>query len=486
MKLNDLEAKFLEQLLNAELGIPVHAQLEYGDDTFEVILVPELNEDGQFILKYYNAPQYEPEPQFNEASVGTRSLTHIDQASGRHPALKRAWLNRDSITARMRPSRLPFKLELSREMKANVLYAGLHHRGRLGLEANQVTLQKSPLQRAEFSLVGFPDFEPPNRPFLSAIDLSQQERESLQSLAARLGDNASINIRPASRHITLDSKDGWTVKLTRDDQPTRDMVGHTGLIERTNGQVFESDELSNVLDLLKYFFVFVAGGYCHPTVIVGYDPSSQPVWGEIGQFSNVRHSFLSWFNNNNVVRDGTALENLFPMFSKMWVKHKEGMVAVLECFAHSNAMRRAGVPKDAVAKSYAGLEILASIIRQKTIRFDSPKKVHEVLSCYKVPNLCLDQGETPVMARLCSDLNEPALRGAYLLGCVRNYVAHPLDPKEQAAVKQEHRIHLDVDSANYVYLHDLSQFYLEYVFLKFLGFEVGDHHRQLREALQQF
>lgn len=49
MKLNALEAKFFDQVLNAELGIPVHAQLEYGDDTFEVILVPELNEDGQFI-----------------------------------------------------------------------------------------------------------------------------------------------------------------------------------------------------------------------------------------------------------------------------------------------------------------------------------------------------------------------------------------------------------------------------------------------------
>ena len=34
-------------------------------------------------------------------------------------------------------------------------------------------------------------------------------------------------------------------------------------------------------------------------------------------------------------------------------------------------------------------------------------------------------------------------------------------------------------------LHDLSQFYLEYALLKFLGFEVGDNHRQLLESLQQ-
>ncbi len=480
MKLNKLESRFFDQILNAELGIPVHAQLEHGDDTFEVILVPELNEDGQFVLKYYNAPQYEPEPRTNEAGVNTKSFTD-DEAFGRHPSLKQAWLDSSQIAVRMRSSQLPFKPGLSQKLKATVLYAGLHHRGSLGLEANQVTLQESSLQRAELSLVGFPDFESPSRPFISAIDLSQQERECLQSLATRLGDNASISIRPASRHITLDSKDGWTVKLTRDDQRTRDMVGHTGLIERTNGQVFESEELSNVLDVLRYFFVFVAGGYCHPTVVVGYDPSSRPVWGEIGQFSNVRHSFLNWFNNSNTVCEGTALEDLFPMFWTKWMNHKDEMVAVLECYAHSNAMRRAGVPKDAVAKSYAGLEILASLVRQNTIPYHPSKEVHRVLSCFKVPNLCLNQGKTPVMARLFEDLlDEPAFSGAYLLGKVRNYVVHPLELGAQAEVKQKYLKYLDVDSGNYFYLHDLSQFYLEYVFLKFLGFEVGDNHRQLQ------
>ena len=484
MKLNDLEARFFEQVLNAELGTPVHATLEYEDDTFEVILVPELNEDGQFTLKYYNAPRYEPETQFNDAGVGTKSLTD-DQAFGRHPSLKQAWLDGDPITVRMRPSQLPFKPKLSQKLKATVLYAGLHHRGLLGLKENQVTLQKSPLQRADLSLVGFPDFVLPNRPFHSIIDLSIQEREFLQSLAGRLGDNASISIKPSSRHITLDSKNGWTVKLTRDEQRNRDMVGHTGLIERTDGQVFESDELGDVLDVLKYFFAFVAGGYRHPTVIVGYDSQNRPVWGEIGQFSTSPHHISNWFSNSNTVCEGTALENLFPMFWTKWVDKKDEIVAVLECYAHSNAMRQAGVPKDAVAKSYAGLEILASLARQKTIHSDPSKEVHEVLSCYKVPNLCLDQSKTPVMARLSEDLEEPALRGTYLLGCVRNYVAHPLDRNAQAEVKQKHLKHLDADSANYFYLHDLSQFYLEYALLKFLGFEVGDNHRQLLEALQK-
>ena len=265
MKLNKLEATFFEQVLNAELGVPVQATLEYEEETFEVILVPELNEDGQFVLNYFNAPGYEPETQFNEAGVGTRSFTD-DQAFGRHPSLKRAWLSSDTVTLQMRPSHLPFRRASNRKLKASVLYAGLHHRGMVGLERNQVTLEQSPLQRAEFSLVGFPDFVLPSIPFNSTIDLSTQEREFLQSLAGRMGDNASISIRPPYRFITLDSKNGWIVELIRDEQPNRDMVGHTGHIERTDGQVFGSDELGDVLDVLKYFLAFVAGGYRHPTV----------------------------------------------------------------------------------------------------------------------------------------------------------------------------------------------------------------------------
>ena len=167
------------------------------------------------------------------------------------------------------------------------------------------------------------------------------------------------------------------------------------------------------------------------------------------------------------------------------MNHRDEIVAVLECYVHSSAMRQAGVPKDAVAKSYAGLEILASLARGATIGGNASKVVHKILSCYKVPNLCLDQSETPVMGRLCKDLGESELRGVDLLGSVRNYVAHPLDRGREAKVKQEHLDHLDANSATYFYLHDLSQFYLEYALLKFLGFEVGDNHRQLLESLQQ-
>ncbi len=148
-------------------------------------------------------------------------------------------------------------------------------------------------------------------------------------------------------------------------------------------------------------------------------------------------------------------------------------------------MQKAGVPEDAVAKSYAGLEILASLALQKTIYGNSSGEIDKVLSAYQIPNLCLDRTKTPTMARLCENLGESEMRGVYLLGSVRNYVAHPLNPDTPAEVKVNYLKYLDVDPANYFYLHDLSQFYLDYGLLKFLGFETRDSHRQLLETLQQ-
>ena len=56
------------------------------------------------------------------------------------------------------------------------------------------------------------------------------------------------------------------------------------------------------------------------------------------------------------------------------------MIAVIECYVHSNAMHTTGVQKDAVAKSYAGLEILASLALRKTIYGDSNEEIHKVLT----------------------------------------------------------------------------------------------------------
>ena len=74
MKLNDFEGKFFQRFIDTELDVPVQATLKYKDDAFSVILVPVITEDGYFELKYYSAPPYDPETEFNESGIGTNRL----------------------------------------------------------------------------------------------------------------------------------------------------------------------------------------------------------------------------------------------------------------------------------------------------------------------------------------------------------------------------------------------------------------------------
>ena len=354
----------------------------------------------------------------------------------------------------------------------------------MGLHENRVELRGALLKRAELSIVEFPEFVSPNRSWESITGLGTAERESLRCVARRLGDDAKISIQPPAHHVVLDSSNGWNIKLTRDEQQTRDMIGHTGLIERNDGAEFGTDELGELMQGLKYFFAFTTGTYCFPTVIIGYDSENRPVWGEIGRFASARHHLPNWFNSGGV-RVGVALEELFPGFWDKWSGHKDAITAVIECYVHSNEMHKTGVQKDAVAKSYAGLEILASLVLGKTIYGGSNEEICRILSVYQIPNLRLDRSKTPAMARLCEDLDESELRGPYLLSGVRNYVAHPLNPDTPAEVKEKYLRYLDSDPVSYFYLYDLSQFYLEYALLKFFGYETDGSYRRLVETMQQ-
>ena len=444
MKLNDLESEFFDNILNAELGVPVYATLEYDKERFDIIVVPEVTGEGYFRLNYYNAPAYNPGTQNSESAVPYKSFS-MNEILGTHPSLERASLNGDQVTVTLYPSRLPSKPESPPKLDATVLYAGRLHRGALGLDKNQVTAQKTPLKKAEFSIVQFPDFVAPEH------------------------------------RIALYSGDGWQIVLTRDDKHTRDMVSHTGVIDKSDGSEYGTGNLGDVMEGLKYFFAFAAGVYCHHTVAVGYDSGNRPVWGEIGEFNPARPR-PNWFSS--VVPVGTDLEKLSPGFWRRWGKNKNEINAVIECYVHSNAMRQAGITKDAVAKSYAGLEILASLVLGQTIRQDSAKRINEVLSKNRIPHLRLDQSNTPVLAKLCNDLNVGNYSGPHLLSNVRNYVPHPLDPKTPAEVKAKHLRYLDADPVNYVYLHDLCQYSLEYAFLKFCGFQPAGY-RPLLETRHQ-
>ena len=249
---------------------------------------------------------------------------------------------------------------------------------------------------------------------------------------------------------------------------------------KSDGSDFSITELNDVLNGLRYFFAFVRGDYCIPSVVVGYDTDGQVTWGKAGRFEPSRNRPENWFNNSYILGRGGILEVLFPRFWCKWKSNRNELIAVVECYVHSTAMLQAGVVPDALAKSCSGLEILAGLVLGKTIRGNVSEEIHNVLRCYKIPNRDLDQSQMPITYALSQSLNSNDAKGAKLIVDVRNYVAHPLDPSTNAEIKKRYLSHVSADLIQYKYLHDLSQFYLEYMLLRFCGYNIG-HYRQLPE-----
>ena len=453
MKLNRLESKFFDDILKTELDVPVHATLEYGETVLDVVVVPEINDQGHFLLKYFNASPYEPKP--DENKVFTLDMREF---FGMHPSLEQAWRDRDSVTVQLKTvprSPRPRYNADQPKMAARVYQAGTHNRGELILDENQVVVQDSLLRRAEFCVVNLP-----------IMQISS----------------------PSEREVFLESG-GWRIVLTVDEEPTRDLVGWTGLIEKSDGSEYKVRELDDVLQGLNYFFAFVAGVYRSPTVVIGYSTEDQPVWGKIGRF-DVKRLVGNWFRSESTIHASKFLETLFRRFWCQWIERRSEIVAIVERYVHSSVVGRLGTWDIALVMSYTGLEMLARLVLGKDANKNdkgyktSSQKINRALDRVNKPrcsvhNISLDESQTPRMSALAEKLSVRN-NGPWLLSEVRNYIVHPLE-----RIGEERYKELDSDSSLYVYLHDLSQFYFENMFLAFLGLPDVERPRILLERSNQ-
>ena len=454
MELNNLEIQFFDKVLNASPSTKVRFNVKYQNNSIEVYAIPTIAEDNGYFTMEYHVP-YQHDQTSNEPWRLPEDAPTL---------LKQAWRSGEIVQAQQSID------SLAKPPRTNpTLHVRIHiqtpNKGELILENNQITVKDSMLKRTEFCILNFPDFK-----------ITEEELSSSEYVG---------------RKINLCSSNGWKIAL-RKDSTTRGQISHIGVIERDDGSEYGIDELANVMEGLKYFLAFVSGVYHHPTVVTGYDSCGLPAWGTIGKFKTEAHRRDNWFYRDGEAKAGIDLETLFPLFWTKWKEKRNELVAIVECYVHSNVMRKAGIPSDAVAKSYAGLEILSSLWLNKTIGNGSCKKIYEALSGMKIPNLCLSEFDTPIMARLSDKLDLSNYKGPYLLNSVRNYIPHPLDnnPQQQndekpsPVVKEKHLKYLDSDWRHYLYLHDLSQFYLEYALLQFCRYEIGSDlskYRPLRD-----
>ena len=464
--LSRLETRFFKDVLNAELNVPVRATLEYENCEFAMIVVPEIDENGYFILRYFDASECKPETQNDESGTESKSLD-IGAAFGQHPELKRAWLRSDPVTLQLHTK--PVLLDAmspgvrkNPPLDARVQLPDTYHKGTLRLGNNQVTVEEATLKRAEFCIVGFPDFR----------NIERQANSANGSLP----------------HVVLKTEDGYKIILTMDAEQTRGEISHTGMIEKEDGGDVGIDDLVEIFDGLTLFLSFAIGAWCYPTVVIGSNSDIRRhwgMWGEIGRFNSKRQNWHSWFDHNGTSRQGSDLEWIFPHFWKRWEEKRDEIKAVVQCYVYSNRMRETGLLGDAVAKSYAGLEMIASLVKEDTIETKSASEIASVLCDEQVPNRGLQEDRHPVTYRLCRKLGLQETKGAYLLNKVRNYVVHPYEPKTSATIKDRFLKYLDPDVLQYIYLQDLSQFYLECLFLKYCDSvfcERENWHRSLLET----
>ena len=477
MKMNRLETKFFGEVLGVELDVPVHATLDYRDTSLEMIVVPTIAAQGYLSFKYYNATPYEPEQEVGPDGNLFTTQT-LDEFLGTHPLLEDAWHRHAAVRLDLKPSHGPIFPRTNSTLDARVLYASNGSRGVLVLDTNQVVLDISALRKAEFSITGFADFRTPEKQWSSIAGVMGGQERPLQDTADKLGDGARLRLSPTPHNIVMDTGEGWIITMSKDESPGKDIVSHTGVVQKRDGTGFSIDELREVLEGAKYFFAFTMAQYCFPSVVIGYDAVGNVTYGEPGEFGAHRQNTLNWFHHDRDTPWGRNLERFFPRFWRRWQSNRDELIAVIDAYVSSQEMRRAGILRDAVAKSCGGLEILAGLALERTVRNTAKEDFDKVLRCYKIPHRQLVAAANPVTQKLCSDLNIPGDNGAHLLVDVRNYVTHPLD--KNPVIKPGHLRYVDGDLAHYVHLHDLSQFYLEHVLLRFCGFGVT-HHRGLIE-----
>ena len=475
MELNQLEIEFFQKILGVELDVPVRAQLEYKGLTAEAIVVPEIAPEGYFQFSCFNVMSNQP----SSVNLHMRHLFGVD------PLLDLAWQEQGDVDTQLLQPQLPFQAINNTNLQAKVLYAEPRHRGTLVVNEVKVSATPSSIHEVNFLVQGLPDFKTPDKQWAAIQQVLLQEKDQLQSLVSKLGEGAELKLSPPKPTINLETRDGWMISITSDDNPARHVSTHTGTINKNDGTGFSPDELENVFLGLKNFFAFVSGAYCHPTVAIGVDQNRRTIWGQSGNFDAPTVQRPNWFRNDKHAFEGAFLEWLFPRFWRKWSDKGDEISAVIESYVHSHAMRQAGVPNDALGKSYAGLEILAGLSLCMTITGNSAGCIYRALRQNRVPRRFLKSGGTPALANLGVQLGISNWRGVELLNKVRNYVAHPLDPSNPAQIKKVHLTHVHSNPMNYVYLHDLSQYYLEYLLLAYCGYKIRAPTEVCRALLEQ-
>lgn len=408
MELNDLETKFFTHVLKMELDKPAYATLKLDGkgELYAMTVIPKLEE-------YFEIHFYHDSSPTEKSYLMSRVIKGLP-----NPIFERAKVERTPATIQISTP------EGNLEHDVRILGVLSDREGILLLKDNITIVRNSLLKYAELHLTNFKNF---------------------------IGNSVVL------------CGDEWRITLVKLRGGASD-VGHRARIERSNGGEFKVEELEEVLDVLRFFLTFVACKYQFPTTVIGYDSHHQVVCGKIGGFTFTK-PLANWFDRIGTNPEGVHLESIFPAFWSKWQTSPEEIAIIIDYYVSSATMERCGLLRDAVAKSYEALEFLAGLALSNPDPDDYPRNIAKALKEYDIPNHKLRNSRNPQTVQMMQDLGISG-SGFQLINCVRNYITHPMEKGDPQTTKALYREYFDTEFTPYLFVYDLSQFYLEYLFLK--------------------
>ena len=189
----------------------------------------------------------------------------------------------------------------------------------------------------------------------------------------------------------------------------------------------------------------------------------------------------NWFNNDSNAAATVYLESLFPKFWTQWQQHPDELTSIIE----SHIKQQSHVSSRPTQRSNRSKLLWLRRARQLDLDKTQTQTIllpmcarHWTATTSRIA-VSKDQNLTPITTQLATRLGV-GKSGPHVIYSVRNYVMHPLDSNTYA-IKQQHLEQLDDSYSPYFYLHDLCQFYLEYLLLIGLCDWKPDNFRILAE-----
>ena len=198
---------------------------------------------------------------------------------------------------------------------------------------------------------------------------------------------------------------------------------HIARIKKINNNSFNNHEVIELLVGLNYFFSFIVGDWCPPTLPVGYDDNNNAVWHNYSTPKLYWSHRFSCFDPNKT----NCIKDFFPLFmekikEKSW---KKTFYNVLYWYINSNASFPAINPCVGIILTLSALERFSFeyLVKEQKLMNENKwdrknyfDKVSELLNCLKIPTAIPDR---------IKSINKYGSDAPDILSKIRNSLIHP-------------------------------------------------------------